>query len=56
LQCSHCGALAALHRIWFCLPKFTFISGRVLIKFDASVMALFGYIRAKRGAEPAPTL
>jgi len=30
LQCSHCGALAALHRIRLCLPKFTFISGRVL--------------------------
>jgi small subunit ribosomal protein S16 len=30
LQCSHCGALAALHRIRFCVPKFTLIYGQVL--------------------------
>ena len=30
LQCLHCGALATLHRIRFCLPKLTFISCRVL--------------------------
>ena len=29
-QCPHCVALADLHRIRFCLPKITFISGRVL--------------------------
>jgi hypothetical protein len=30
LQCSHCGALAALHRIRFCSPKITFFPVQVL--------------------------